>query len=205
MTIQDRLPSLDNGVDSLELRPRLGELLVQSGKLTLRDLDRAVAAQQELGDLRGRVLVRLGLVSEVDILSALSGQLAVPLVPGDGFPELMPDVPGLLSEFLHANNVFPLRVDSDGLHVAMSVPQDAFVKKALQLATGLAVKPWLALESDIERALAGPARPHTPRPPCGPHRAPGAPARSAASAPPPLFAPGPTGSRAPARARPWAG
>ena len=149
MTIQDRLPSLDNGVDSLELRPRLGELLVQSGKLTLRDLDRALAAQQELGDLLGRVLVRLGLVSELDILSALSGQLTVPLVPGDGFPELMPDVPGLLSEFLHANNVFPLRVDSDGLHVAMSVPQDAFVKKALQLATGLAVKPWLALESDI--------------------------------------------------------
>ncbi len=164
MTIQDRLPSLDDGVESLESRPRLGELLVQSGKLTLRDLDRALAAQQELGDLLGRVLVRLGLVSEVDILSALSGQLAVPLVPGDGFPELMPDVPGLLSEFLHANNVFPLRVDSDGLHVAMSVPQDAFVKKALQLATGLAVKPWLALESDIERALAGPA-PEAPEAP----------------------------------------
>ena len=87
MTIQDRLPSLDDGVESLESRPRLGELLVQSGKLTLRDLDRALAAQQELGDLLGRVLVRLGLVSEVDILSALSGQLAVPLVPGDGFPE----------------------------------------------------------------------------------------------------------------------
>ena len=59
-------------------RPRLGELLVQAGKLTPRDLERALSAQQEMGNLLGRVLVQLGLVSEVDILRTLSGQLRVP-------------------------------------------------------------------------------------------------------------------------------
>jgi general secretion pathway protein E len=156
MTIQDISQSVMPQLDSFEAHVRLGELLVQSGKLTARDLDRALAAQQELGSLLGRVLVSLGLVSESDVLSALSRQLSVPLLLGDGFPELMPEVPGLLPEFLHANNVFPLKVEADALHVAMSVPQDAFVKKALQLATGLVVKPCIALESDIERALAGP-------------------------------------------------
>ena len=156
MTFQDTSHSLGVDSGSSEVRLRLGELLVQLGKLTPRDLERALAAQQELGSLLGRVLVSLGLVSESDVLSALSRQLSVPLLQWEGFPELMPEVPGLLPEFLYANNVFPLRVDVDGLHVAMSVPQDTFVKKALHLATGLAVKPWIALESDIEKALAGP-------------------------------------------------
>jgi len=38
----------------------------------------------------------------------------------------------------------------------MAVPQDAFVVKALHLATGCAIRPHLALESDIEKALAEP-------------------------------------------------
>ena len=40
------------------LRPRLGELLVQAGKLSARDLERALSAQQEMGSMLGRVMVR---------------------------------------------------------------------------------------------------------------------------------------------------
>ena len=104
----------------------------------------------------GRVLVRLGLVSESDVAAALSVQLNIPRVSADGFPDLMPEVEGLLPDFLHANALYPLRVEDGRLHVAMAVPQDAFVVKALQLATGYRIEPHLALESDIEKALAEP-------------------------------------------------
>ncbi len=137
-------------------RTRLGELLVQAGKLSARDLDRALSAQQEMGGMLGRVLVRLGLVSEADVAQALSSQLGIPLVRADGFPDLMPDVEGLLPGFLQANAVYPLRQENGQLHVAMAVPQDAFVVKALRLATGCVIQPHLALESDIEKALAEP-------------------------------------------------
>lgn len=135
---------------------RLGDLLVQAGKLSARDLERALSAQQEMGGMLGRVLVRLGLVSEADVAGVLAVQLGVPLVLADGFPDLMPEVRGLLPEFLHANAVYPLRLEDGLLHVAMAVPQDAFVAKALRLATGHAIRPHLALESDIEKALAEP-------------------------------------------------
>lgn len=68
MTFQDTSHSLGVDSGSSEVRLRLGELLVQLGKLTPRDLERALAAQQELGNLLGRVLVSLGLVSESDVL-----------------------------------------------------------------------------------------------------------------------------------------
>ena len=138
-------------------RPFLGELLVQAGKLTARDLERALLAQQEMGGMLGRVLVRLGLVSEIDVARTLSEQLGVPFIAADAFPDLMPEVPGLLPEFLQANAIYPLRQDGAQLHVAMAVPQDAFLLKALHLVTGCTVMPHLALESDIEKALAEPA------------------------------------------------
>lgn len=137
-------------------RMRIGELLVQAGKLSARDLERAISAQQEMGGMLGRVLVRLGLVSDADVAGALSVQLGIPLVPADGFPDLMPEVQGLLPEFLQANVVYPLRLEDGQLHMAMAVPQDAFVVKALRLATGYSIHPHLALESDIEKALAEP-------------------------------------------------
>ena len=57
---------------------------------------------------------------------------------------------------LQANALYPLRIEGGRLDVAMAVPQDAFVVKALGLATGLSIRPHLALESDIEKALAEP-------------------------------------------------
>lgn len=137
-------------------RPRIGELLVQGGKLTARDLERALLAQQEMGGMLGRVLLRLGLVSEADLTHTLAAQLGLAFVPGSAFPELMPEVEGLQPQFLLNNAVYPLRLQDGELHVAMAVPQDAFLVKALRLATGHAVRPYLALEGDIEKALTEP-------------------------------------------------
>ena len=86
-------------------RERLGEMLVKAGKLSARDLERALSAQQELGNLLGQVLVQLGVVSELDVAHALARQLNIPFLAVDAFPAEPPEVPGLLSEFLHTNAV----------------------------------------------------------------------------------------------------
>ncbi|WP_238946272.1 GspE/PulE family protein [Vandammella animalimorsus] len=132
---------------------RLGELLVQAGKLGPRDLERALAAQQEMGGMLGRVLARLGVVSEADLMPVLAGQLQVPLATAADYPEQPLEVPGLAPGFLRAHNAFALWQREDSLGVALAVPQDEFVRKALHLATGLQIVPHLGLESDIERAL----------------------------------------------------
>ena len=135
-------------------RPRLGEMLLGAGKLSARDLERSLAAQQQMGGRLGRVLVSLGLVSDPDVVQFLSQQLDLPLAGANDFPAMAPDVDGLLPEFLRTHSVYPLRRHGSRLDVAMAVPQDAFVLKALKLTTGLDIHPWLALEADIEKALA---------------------------------------------------
>ncbi|MFN3374974.1 MAG: GspE/PulE family protein [Burkholderiaceae bacterium] len=137
-------------------RPRLGELLLEAGKINARDLERALSAQAEMGSLLGRVLIQLGLVSELDVAQTLSRQLEIPFVAADAFPAVMPEVPGVLPDFLQTHGVCVLGFDERFLDVAMTTPQDIFVIKALRLASGRAVRPHLALESDIERALSDP-------------------------------------------------
>ncbi|HNO43395.1 MAG TPA: type II secretion system ATPase GspE, partial [Ottowia sp.] len=118
-----------------------------------RDLERALAAQREMGGPLDAVLVSLGLVSELDAAQALAEHLRLPFVPGDGFPDVLPEIDGLQAEFLKSHHVLPLGVDGHDLVVAMRAPQDAFVVKALHLSTGLQVRPSVALGSDIDKAL----------------------------------------------------
>ena len=134
--------------------PRLGERLVAAGKLSERDLHNALQAQHELGGLLGQVLVQLGVVAEADVAQALAEQLHLPWLRADDFPDLLPEVPGLQPSFLEAQCVCPIALNEGVLQVAMAVPQDAFVTKALRLATGLQIVPALALEADIRKALA---------------------------------------------------
>jgi general secretion pathway protein E len=135
-------------------RDLLGDLLVAEGKLSARDLEQALAAQRETGGLFGRVLVRLGLVSELDVARALSRQLEVPLVLADAYPGDGPLVEGVAPEFFQSSHILPLSVSDEGLRVVMAVPQDKFVLRALRLATGHRIFPSIGLESEIDAALA---------------------------------------------------
>ena len=133
--------------------PAYGELLVRGGKLTPRDLERALAAQHEMGGALDAVLVNLGLVSEVDAAHALAEHLGLPFLPADAYPAVLAEPGGLLPEFLKAHHVLPLRAQDGALQVAMRAPQDAFVLKALRLTTGLEPQPVVGLGTEIDKAL----------------------------------------------------
>jgi general secretion pathway protein E len=76
---------------------RLGELLVSSGKISARDLERAASAREETGGVLGPVLVNLGLVSETDVAQAQAQLLGLPFISANDFPDLAPEVEGLQS------------------------------------------------------------------------------------------------------------
>jgi general secretion pathway protein E len=133
-----------------------GELLVEAGKLSARDLERALAAREEMGGSLGLVLTQLGLVAEADVAQARSRALNIPLATAEDFPAELPEVPGLLPDFMQAHHICPLRVADGRLDVAMATPEDAYLRKAIRLATGLEVRPYVALAGDIAKGLSQP-------------------------------------------------
>lgn len=58
----------------------IGKLLLEAGKIALRDIDRIVLEQKENGLRFGEAALRLGLVQEDDVLRALARQFEYPCV-----------------------------------------------------------------------------------------------------------------------------
>jgi general secretion pathway protein E len=71
---------------ALRVAPRdrlLGELLLDAGLVGPADLERGLAVQQKLGGRIGSVLMRIGAVSEDNLLQVLSRQLGLPVMGAD--------------------------------------------------------------------------------------------------------------------------
>ncbi|MFT5709821.1 MAG: general secretion pathway protein E [Halioglobus sp.] len=133
---------------------KIGELLVEQGKISERDVERALLGQAEMGGMFGQVLVKLGLVSELDVATALGQQLDVPLQASSDYPKEPLLIDGVAQEFLVSNGVVPIAISDHHVTFAASVPQDAFLRKALSLAIEKDISLTLGLETDIARAIA---------------------------------------------------
>ena len=131
----------------------LGEQLIGKGLLATRDLERALAAQREMGGYIGEVLIRLGLVAEPDLFRNLAEHLEVEWIQKEGFPEAPLEIDPLPLAFLFNNQIAPVRNADGAMVFASAEPQAEFVQKALRLGTGKAAQMALASAQDIEQAL----------------------------------------------------
>ncbi|MCV6615488.1 MAG: ATPase, T2SS/T4P/T4SS family [Cellvibrionaceae bacterium] len=136
-----------------EPQQKIGQILVASAKVSSRDIERALAAQDEMGGYIGQVLVSLGLISELDLVTALCQQLGRRLTPSEAYPEEAIKLSGLSEEFLLNNNVVPVALEGETVRFAAAVPQDPFVNKGLSLALAKPVVLDFGLEADINQAL----------------------------------------------------
>jgi general secretion pathway protein E len=65
---------------------RLGEMLVGKGLIRAQDLEAALSVQASVGGLIGLILVRMGALSESDLLEVVSEQLGLPVQVRDAMP-----------------------------------------------------------------------------------------------------------------------
>ena len=136
--------------------PRLGEMLLAEQKLSRNDLERALEVQRSMGGRLGRLLISLGLVSEVDVYAALARQAGLPLVRQDAFPKEKPVTSQMNTSFLLVNNLLPMRgaEDTESVPEFVSVdPQSTALRDALRLVFGEVPRISFGLESEIAAQL----------------------------------------------------
>ena len=134
-------------------RKRLGEILIERGKLDQPNLDRALRLQAESGERLGSLLVTLGLCAQRDVAEALSLQLALPLVDATGYPEFPILEERVSARFLREARALPVREDEKELGLAMADPTDAYTIGAFEMVTGRAVRPMVAIPTELDAAL----------------------------------------------------
>ncbi len=135
----------------------LGQILIDRGLIAAEDLDRALELQKERrGEKLGKILIDMGYVAQRDLLSALSGQLGLPVAqfatPFAG-PPAAPELEGLSPRFLRQSLIFPLALEGGSLTLAMADPLDFETINAVQSFSRLEVHPQLAGEQELLDAI----------------------------------------------------
>jgi general secretion pathway protein E len=139
---------------ALPVRKRLGEILIERGKLDAVALDRALRLQAESGGEKlGALLVTLGLCAQRDVAEALAHQLGLPLCDAAAYPEFPILEERVSARFLREAHALPVREDETELALAMADPTDDYTINAFEMVTGRAVRPLVAIPTELDAAL----------------------------------------------------
>ncbi|MGC8840035.1 MAG: GspE/PulE family protein, partial [Candidatus Sumerlaeaceae bacterium] len=132
---------------------QLGQILVLEGKLDADDLELALREHHKSGERIGTILVKMGLVSEEDVLRALAQQLQLPFVRLSEVripKEVIEKIP---AKIVSHYSLVPLEQSNGTLRVAVSDPLDVHTLDDLRLLLKMEVEPVVAPHKDIEEAI----------------------------------------------------
>ncbi|MGE5090220.1 MAG: type II secretion system ATPase GspE [Candidatus Levyibacteriota bacterium] len=146
-------PELSTAAPTTPARRRLGEILIERGKLDQANLERALRLQADSGEKLGALLVTLGHCAQRDVAEALATQLGFALVDANGYPEFPILEESVSARFLREARALPVREDETEVALAMADPTDAYTIGAFEMVTGRVVRPMVAIPTELDAAL----------------------------------------------------
>src|SRR5688572_13910914 len=131
----------------------IGGILVQRGLISKSQLERALAEQRSTGERLDRVLVRLGVITREQVLTAIGDQFHMPVVDLENIivePKVLETLPAKL---VYKQNCVPISRADGTLTVATSDPFELAVLDELRLLTGCSIELVLADEDDLHKFI----------------------------------------------------
>ncbi|MDH4130263.1 MAG: type IV-A pilus assembly ATPase PilB [Gemmatimonadota bacterium] len=132
---------------------RLGDILTREGLISREQLAAALAEQKASGHRLGYVLVKLGLVQELEVTKVLARQSRMPAVDLSRFevdPKIIKLVP---ADFALKHIVLPLKREGRTLTVAMADPSNTGVLDDLKFITRYDLFPVIAGEYTLRNLI----------------------------------------------------
>ncbi len=135
--------------DNFVSKRKLGELLIESGLLTIDKLKDALEAQKSTGKRLGEALIDMKIISEEEMAFSLAMQLKIPFIDlidysiKDDILDCIPE------EVCQKFKCIPLSMKNSILDVAMADPLDLHIMKDLQFITGYNIQPAISTRSQI--------------------------------------------------------
>ena len=135
-------------------KKKLGDILIEAGVITPLELDESIQRQRLTGDFLGRVLVRMELCSEQDILEALGVQQGMERVEL-GSMKIQDDVLRMMpSDVAKFYNVVPIRQKDDGcVVVALADPLNLSLIDDLEQIMGCQVEGAVSSPEDVAACI----------------------------------------------------
>ena len=134
-------------------RKTVKEILQGNKLLSEEQLQQVLEESKKTGEPLQSLVVRMNMLSRVDLLRTLSQEWGVKAVNLDEIeidPETVKAIPEAAAR---RHRAVPFVKEENILFVAMSDPRDFFVIEDIQLRTNFEVQPYLALPEDINKVL----------------------------------------------------
>lgn len=135
---------------------RLGDLLVETGAITQKQLERALEKQKKTSLKLGETLVDEGIISEDDIAKALSQQLNLEIVDLQNINIDKAVVRLVPVNILKKYTMIPFAFNENNkniLRVAMENPLDTYAQEDISIITNYQVEPVVATTRSIMLAI----------------------------------------------------
>jgi len=137
----------------LRARKKLGEILVEGGLLTQKQLEEALPFQKKSNLKLGQFLVREGIVSESQIVDLVSNQLRLEKYRPDKYT-IDVDLANLLpADIAHRYQAAPLQKNGLLLTIAMMDPLDINALDAIEVYTNCEVEAIICTEQQLNQLL----------------------------------------------------
>lgn len=134
---------------------RVGDILVEAGLITRKQVEMALASQEEGKKKKiGRLLVELGLVTEGQVLAALAAKFHLPFID---LSQVEPDQRALAAfspDLIMQLRVFPVADRGEYLEVATSRPTDLNISNTLRFHTNRRIELVTATSEQIGNCIA---------------------------------------------------
>ncbi|KZL93396.1 GspE/PulE family protein [Clostridium magnum] len=134
-------------------KKRLGDMLVEEGKITTEQLSEALKKQREQGKRLGEILISQGIVSENEIINVLEQQLKIKRIKLDMINVDKKAVMSIPANLASKHTLIPVAFMEDKILVAMWDPLNIFAIDDVKIATAYDVQVLIATKGEINRAI----------------------------------------------------
>lgn len=132
---------------------KIGELLIEEGLIKAEQLKRALEEQQQTGERIGFILVKLGFITEDDLVEVIARQFHVPAVNPSQL-SISKEVLGLIPlNIVQKYHVIPFGLMGNTLNIALADPGDLFLIEDVRFLTRKAILAHVARESSIKEVI----------------------------------------------------
>ena len=134
----------------MEKLKRIGDLLLENGKITQDQLNAALKKHKETGGKVGEILLEEFYVTEEEIIEVLKVQLNIPIVDLNNV-EIDSSVLHLVDEKIARKyTVFPIFKQKNSLYIAVNDPLNTIAIDEVRVATNMDVKLFLSTKEKIQ-------------------------------------------------------
>lgn len=138
---------------SERIKKRLGDMLLEEGRITAQQLEQALKKQRDQGKRLGELLIDEGIVSEHEIISVLEKQLGIKRIQLDAINIDRKAVMCITETLAFKHILIPIGFSENKILIAMWDPLNIFAIDDIRIASGFEVQAFISTKKEIVKAI----------------------------------------------------